>query len=964
MALRGELKFDEVSRLIYATDASSYREVPIAVAYPKSNRDLHTLVRYATKHKITLIPRTAGTSLAGQVVGHGIIVDVSRHFNQILEFNEEEQWIRVQPGVIRDDLNRFLNKYGVFFAPETSTANRAMIGGMIGNNSCGSNSVIYGSTREHLLSARVMLADGSEVELTELNPEEFKEKCQQTDLEGQLYQQINELLADKERRKRIKRNYPDPAIPRRNTGYALDMLMDSQPFEESSKPFNFCKLLAGSEGTLALITEVKLAVKPLPPPRQGLVCVHFNSIYDSLVAAQVALNYHPFAVELIDHYILESTRKNITYSHYMFFVEGEPEAILAIELRGDNDDEIKIRAEQLIDELKSKNLGYHYPVIWNEQAKLVWELRKAGLGLLSNMPGDAKPVPVIEDTAVGIHDLPEYIAEFNEILKKRELSAVHYAHAGSGELHLRPILDLKTIEGNVLFREIAEEVSELVKKYRGSLSGEHGDGRLRGEFIPNMIGDENYQDLVDLKKGWDPNNIFNEGKITNTPSMNTNLRFDPGMYTPVYDTMLDFSSTIGIVRAAEQCNGSADCRKSAEAGGTMCPSYMATGDEKNTTRARANVFREIAGRENADNPFLSPAIKDVMDLCLSCKGCKSECPSNVDIAKIKAEFLYQNHKLKGTSFRTRLIGNFTKSNRRLERLPWLYNFIVSTKSLSFLFKLVVGFAANRSLPRMNKVSVTRWFSDTAQQSNGKDNENSKKVLLFVDEFTNYNDFTVGEAVINLLYKLGYQVELTNTIESGRSYLSKGMLDEAKLIANDNINAIAAQDSTNTPIIGIEPSAILSFRDEYIDLAENKDTARNLSQRAMLFEEFIEAEAAAGRIDKSLFKPLNKQINYHGHCHQKALSEISALQSTLELIPDSEPQQIPSGCCGMAGSFGYEKEHYSLSMKVGELVLFPAVRNAADNELIVAPGTSCRHQIKDGTKTRAYHPAEVLWMALK
>lgn len=959
--LHGELKFDEVSKLIYATDASSYREIPLAVAFPKSNQDLITLVNYARKHKITLIPRTAGTSLAGQVVGSGIIVDVSHHFNKILEYNDEEKWVRLQPGVIRDDLNRYLKPFGVFFGPETSTANRAMIGGMIGNNSCGSNSVIYGSTREHLISAKVVLSDGSEVEFRDLTPEEFQAQCNKTALEGELYSHANELLSDKGVRERIRKGYPDAKIPRRNTGYALDMLMDSAPFEDSDKPFNFCKILAGSEGTLALITEVKLRVSPLQPPKQGLVCVHFNSIYNSLVAAQLALNYDPHAVELIDHYILESTRKNITYSHYMFFVEGAPEAILAIELRGDSEDEIQDRADKLIVELKEKDLGYHYPVVWNEQAKLVWELRKAGLGLLSNMPGDAKPVPVVEDTAVSMNDLPKYIADFNEILKQRGLHAVHYAHAGSGELHLRPILDLKTVEGNIMFREIAEEVSKLVKKYNGSLSGEHGDGRLRGEFIPFMIGEENYKHLVALKKVWDPDNIFNQGKITDTPSMNSSLRFEPGHYTPEYKTKLDFSSTQGIVRAAEQCNGSGDCLKSAEAGGTMCPSYMATGDEKTSTRARANVFREIAGRENSENPFQSPKIKEVLDLCLSCKGCKSECPSNVDIAKIKAEFLYQNQKLKGTSLRTRMIGNYTRSNRWLEKVPWLYNMVVRTAPLAFLFKLLVGFATKRSMPGMNKQTVVNWFKQSPNGHAGDRKE--KKVLLFVDEFTNYNDFAIGEAVVKVLTKLGYSIELTNTIESGRSYISKGMLDEATVIARENLNAVCLQLEEGVPIIGIEPSALLSFRDEYIDMSDDKEMARDISSKTFLFEEFIAAEIKAGKIDTSLFKSIDQKIKYHGHCHQKALSEISALEETLDLIPDSNPEQIPSGCCGMAGSFGYEKEHYDLSMKVGELVLFPAVRAATEDELIVAPGTSCRHQIKDGTKTRAYHPAEVLLMAL-
>jgi FAD/FMN-containing dehydrogenase/Fe-S oxidoreductase len=873
--------------------------------------------------------------------------------------------VKLQPGVIRDDLNRYLKPFGVFFGPETSTANRAMMGGMVGNNSCGSNSAVYSSTREHLLSVKAILSDGSEVEFSEVDASEFKEKCNQDSLEGQLYSHINELLSDTGVRRSITEHYPNPKIPRRNTGYALDLLMKSAPFETDKPPFNFCKIIAGSEGTLAFITEIKLGVSPLPPSRQGLICAHFNSIHDSLKATQLALKYAPSAVELMDHYILDSTRNHISYSKNMFFVEGEPKAILVIELRAIEDNMIQDIADKLIDELKHANLGYHYPIVWNEEAGIVWELRKAGLGLLSNMPGDAKPVPVIEDTAVTIDDLPEYIDEFNEILKKHDLSAVHYAHAGSGELHLRPIVDLKTVEGNLIFRTMAEEISELVKKYNGSLSGEHGDGRLRGEFIPFMIGEENYQHLVDLKKVWDPINIFNRGKIVDTPSMNTRLRFDPGQYTPEFDTLLDFSSTLGIVRAAEQCNGSADCRKSAEAGGVMCPSYMATKDEKYSTRARANVFREIAGRESDVNPFLSEQIKEIFDFCLSCKGCKSECPSNVDITKIKAEFLHQNQLINGVPFRSKLIGNYSKSNALLSKVPGLYNGFLSINIFSSLFKKAVGFAQDRSMPKMNKQTFIKWFEHNKEQNFGLGQvEIGNKMMLFADEFTNYNDLLVGQAVVLVLTKLGYNVQLADTIESGRSFISKGMLNEAKELANQNIANLKGKVSETMPLVGIEPSAILSFRDEYIDFAEDKSAAKEIADNAYLFEEFIDREISKDRINKSLFQPVARTIKYHGHCHQKAMSSMTPVQNTLELIPEAIVEQIPSGCCGMAGAFGYEKEHYDLSMKIGELVLFPAVRDMPDDGIVVASGTSCRHQIKDGTQTKSYHPAEALWESLK
>lgn len=963
--LTGELYLDETTRRLYATDASSYRQIPLAVAYPADVADIKRLVSFAGENKLSLIPRTAGTSLAGQVVGGGIVVDVSRTFTQILEVNKEEKWAYVQPGVIRDELNMHLKQFGLMFGPETSTANRAMMGGMVGNNSCGSNSVVYGSTRDHLLEVKAILSDGSEAVFHNLTKEEFEAKCKLPDdlVEGTIYRQIREILGDPNNRKLITNNYPDPAIPRRNTGYALDLLMDTEVFEESDKPFNFCKLMAGSEGTLAFITGIKVGLVDLPPNEIGLVCAHFETIYDSLKATQIALKYNPSAVELMDHHILERTKTSISQRPNRFFMQGDPKALLVIELRRSTRDEITKETEELINELKTQNLGYHYPIVWGEDAAKVWSLRKAGLGLLSNVPGDPKAVPVIEDTAVRVDDLPEYINEFNETLKKYNLSCVHYAHAGSGELHLRPILDLKTEEGNKMFRVVLEEISSLVKKYKGSLSGEHGDGRLRGEFIPYMIGQENYELLKQVKHAWDPDNIFNPGKIVDTPSMNESLRFYPGQQTPEYATLLDFTATEGIVRAAEQCNGAGDCRKTELTGGTMCPSYMVTRNEKHTTRARANIFREIAGRGES-NPFESEQIKEVLDLCLACKGCKAECPSNVDIAKIRAEFLYQYQKRKGITFRTWLVGNFNTLNKLALLAPWSYK-LVANGPLSGLFKKVAGFAQKRSMPDLNKQSFRKWFEKN-QKSNFGANEirdTKGEILFLADEFTNYNDLEVGKAVVVVLAKLGYSMELAPVKDSGRALFSKGLLGKAKKLVDKNVALLKGKVSENKPLIGIEPSALLSFRDEYPDLATDKKTAEELAPNCYLFEEFLALEIDKGNVDSALFNGLNKTIRYHGHCHQKAISSLTPLKKVLSLIPDAQIELIPSGCCGMAGSFGYEKEHFDVSMQIGELVLFPTVRK--DKEaVIVAPGTSCRHQIKDGTGVIAQHPAQLLVNLIK
>ncbi len=988
--LEGELHYDRTMRVLYATDASAYQEMPLAVAIPKSVEDIKKLMAFARQHKTSLIPRTAGTSLAGQVVGNGIVVDVSRKFTKILEINPEEKWVRVQPGVIRDELNLALKEYGLFFGPETSTANRAMMGGMVGNNSCGSNSVIYGSTRDHLISVKALLSDGSEVGFSALSKEEFEAKCtgipprtpiprnyQAPDkLETRLYRSIRQMLSDPENQVEIRQEFPKPSIRRRNTGYAIDELLETAPFSEGAEAFNFCKLIAGSEGTLAFLTEIKLNVVPAPAKEVGLVCVHFNSIDESLRANLIALKYHPSACELIDHYILERTKENLEQRKNRFFVQGDPGAILVVEFVRETKAEVEALAAAMQQEMAAAGLGYHFPLLFGEDSKKIWTLRKAGLGLLSNMPGDAKPVAVIEDTAVDVEDLPAYIRDFNEILKKHGLYSVHYAHAGSGELHLRPIINLKTAEGNRLFRTIAEEIATLVKKYDGSLSGEHGDGRLRGEFIRQMVGEKNYRLFEELKRTWDPDNILNPGKIVNTPPMHTSLRYTPGQQTPAFQTVFNFGKQ-DVLQHAEQCNGSGDCRKTELSGGTMCPSYMVTRNEKDTTRARANILREFLTNSTKSNRFDHQEIYEVMDLCLSCKGCKSECPSNVDVAKLKAEFLQHYYDANGVPFRTRLVGNFTKLTSLAALVPWAYNFVFTTKITANLAKKVMGFAPERSIPLLHKTTLRQWFRNRGVRSEkpgaGSSKahsslltpHSSKKLYLFCDEFTNYNDTEIGIKAVELLERLGYEVLIPEHLESGRTYLSKGLLRDAKKIVVRNVALLKDLITEETPLVGIEPSAILTFRDEYLDLSEPEQLAdaRRIAANTLLFDEFIAREMDRGHITKEAFTKEKRLIKLHGHCQQKALSSLVPSKKMLSLPENYTVHLIPSGCCGMAGSFGYEKEHYDLSMKAGELVLFPTVRQQPEEVIIAAPGTSCRHQIKDGTGRIALHTIEVLWEAL-
>ncbi|MFU8842270.1 MAG: FAD-binding and (Fe-S)-binding domain-containing protein [Bacteroidales bacterium] len=962
----GELSVDKAFRILYATDASAYREVPLAVALPKSKEDVRLLIRFAKKHNTSLIPRTAGTSLAGQVVGRGIVVDVSKYLTNILEINEKEKWVKVEPGVVLDELNKILRPYGLFFSPETSTSNRCMIGGMIGNNSCGAHSLIHGSTRDHLISVKTMLSDGTEAEFKSLTKEEFLRKKDLNSFEGSLYRNIDEILSDPLNQQEIRKEFPHPGIRRRNTGYAIDLLLESEPFSDGTEEFNFSKLIAGSEGTLAFIAEAKLNLDPLPPPVTGLVCVHCHSLEEALNGNLVALKYNPVAIELMDQTVMDLSKQNIEQRRNRFFIQGDPEAMLLVEFARDSQEEIIETAGRMEVELRKAGYGYHFPVLFGPDISRVWAVRKAGLGLLSNMPGDAKPVPVVEDAAVRPEDLPDYIREFNELLKKHNLDCVYYAHIATGELHLRPVLDLKKQKDVDLFRTIAHETALLVKKYLGSLSGEHGDGRLRGEFIPVMIGEKNYALLKQIKKAWDPENIFNPGKITDTVRMNTFLRYEPGQETREIKTFFDFSTDRGFLRSAERCNGSGDCRKSEIIGGTMCPSYQATRDEQTTTRARANLLREIITKSEKENPFDHPELYEILDLCLSCKGCKSECPSNVDMAKLKAEFLQHWYDANGVPLRARAIANISRLNKIAMMLPGLSNALLSGRITGPLVKKFLGIAPKRSIPVLFKTTLRDWINTFGQKFQPKPENTKGRVYLFIDEFSNFNDTETGIKTFKLFTKLGYRVEVPDHVESGRSYISKGFLRKAKKLAEKNITLLKDLISEDTPLIGIEPSGILTFRDEYPDLTRGalQDEARKLGKNALLIEEFIVREMEAGRITADAFTTKESKIRLHGHCQQKAIASTIPTKQMLSFPLNYSVEEIPSGCCGMAGSFGYEVEHYDLSMKVGELVLFPEVRRTPDDTMIVAPGTSCRHQIKDGTGRRALHPVEVMFGALK
>lgn len=966
----GEILDDRYHRLLYATDASAYREIPAAVARPRNTEDIIQLVRFAGEQGLTLIPRTAGTSLAGQVVGAGIIVDVSRYMTGILEINPEERWVRVQPGVILDELNKELEPYGLFFSPETSTSNRCMIGGMIGNNASGARSLIYGNTRDHVLSVKTVLSDGSEAEFGALDPGAFEDQCRGDTLESAIYRKVRDLLSNKENQRSIRKGFPDPSLIRRNTGYALDILLENRVFGEKKgregSDFNFSKLICGSEGTLALVTEAKLNLVPLEDLEKGLLCVHMHSVKEAVRGNLVALKHKPAAVELMDKVILDCTRENIEQRKNRFFVRGDPGAILIIEFTAGDMDTVRRSAKAAEQDMRKAGLGYHFPLITGDDMTRVWNLRKAGLGVLSNLPGDAKPVSFVEDTSVPVDRMEHYIDDFQKILDHHEVDCVYHAHISVGELHLRPVLNLKDPEEVRKFREIGIESARLVGKYRGSLSGEHGDGRVRSEFIPLVVGEKNYELMREIKRSWDSGGVFNKGKIIDPLPMHEQLRYQPGQATREPETYFDFSESGGIVHMAEQCNGSGDCRKTALMGGTMCPSYMATREEETTTRARANILREFISTPGQQHPFDHKEIYRVLDLCLSCKGCKSECPSNVDMAKMKAEFLQHYYDRHGIPLRTRLIAYIDRINRLGMVIPGLFNALITNKFTSRVLKFLVGFTRQRSIPKLHPVSLRKWARKQGASMNGNLPDHAPLVYLFIDEFSNYNDVGIGIKGIRLLNRLGYRVALPEHLVSARTYLSKGLLRTARKIIRKNIAMLSGLVSEESPLIGIEPSAILGFRDEYPDLAGNayRKAALKIADHALLFEEFIQREAKAGKIGPDQFTDEVRRIKLHGHCQQKAVASTAPTLYMLSLPRNYEVSEIPSGCCGMAGSFGYEKEHYELSMKVGELVLFPAVREAGAEEVIAAPGTSCRHQIMDGTGKRALHPVEILYDALK
>jgi FAD/FMN-containing dehydrogenase/Fe-S oxidoreductase len=967
-----EILTDNIHRIAYATDASAYREVPLGVAYPETVEDVKELIAKARQLNTCLIPRAAGTSIAGQVVGNGIVVDISKHFTKILEINEKERWVRVQPGVVRDELNLALKPYGLFFSPETSTSNRCCVGGMFGNNSCGSHSLIYGSTRHHVISVKGVLSDGSEFDTSDRNG---------SDLWKRIYSQLETWQSDEKICRQIADNYPDRSLRRRSCGYAIDEAIEGDKID-------ICKLLAGSEGTLAFITELTLSLDSLPSEKQMVVCAHCNTLNDSFLVNLIALKHNPVAVELMDGQILELCSGNKEQRRNRFFIGGEPAAIIIAEFCGET---MEDDAQAFENEVMASKMCYHTSRVYGDDIARVWALRKAGLGVLSGMKGDAKPIGVIEDTAVAPDKLPAYMADFQAMLAGLGLGCVYYGHIGTGELHLRPILNIKKAEDRKLFRQVAYETALLVKKHRGCLSGEHGDGRLRGEFIPLVYGEECYQLMRQVKHCWDPDNVFNSGKIVDTPPMDSSLRYEVGQPYAV-EPLLRVDNTCFNWKAAfdecrvegasgvadqchalmcsvEQCNGAGDCRKSSLIGGTLCPAYKVSGDETMSTRARSNVIREVLTHGINNLTFNAPELYEVLQSCLACKGCKAECPSNVDMTRIRAELLQQIYDEKGTPLRSWMVARMAKVESLGALVTPIYNFMGTWKPTATMIKRIVGFTPQRAIPKLEKASMQKLV-----RQNIKPRRQPKgTVYIFADEFTSHQDAQLGLMFAQLLTRLGYNVVIPRHLESGRAAISKGCLRLARRYAVRNVELLSPLVSDDTPLVGIEPSCILSFRDEYPDLVPQtkREDAKHLAKNALLYDEFLVREIRKGNITAEDFSDMPVELWLHGHCHQKALVGVEKTVEMLQLLPNAKVHRIASGCCGMAGSFGYEKEHYKTSLAIGEMVLFPTVRKAmelADKKeiptVVLAPGTSCRQQILDGTGVRAVHPIELMYKWLK
>ena len=939
----GEVKFDPFTRVLYSTDASIYQMEPVGVVIPRNVEDVLAVIQVANETGVPVLPRAGGTSLAGQTVNHAIVTDFSKYLNQIIEVNKEEQWARVQPGIVLDDLNRQLIPYGLMYAPDPTTSSRACVGGGVGNNTCGAHSVIYGKTLDHIKELDVILSDGTQTHFQTLDARELEAKLNGVGLESDIYRGVRRLA--QENVAEISARYPN--IMRRVSGYNLDQfLVDDN--------FNMTKMIVGSEGTLCVVTEVKINLVPRPT-MTALSVVHFEDIFGASEAVQHILEHGPSSIEIMDNNVLERSRASANLGSNMAFVEGNPGAILVVEFYGETEAELTDKATKLKNDMERLCHGYATVNMLDRAAQAsVWAVRKQGLGLLMSMHGDAKPLPFVEDTAVDPGNMGDFVRRFDEIVRNHGTEAAYYGHASVGCLHIRPVVSLKTRDGVDKMLSIADEISDLVKDFGGSLSGEHGDGIVRGVWNEKMFGPEIYKLFQELKSTFDPDGLMNPNKIIDCPPMDQNLRYGPDYRAPSMPTKLDFSIDTDFAGAVEMCNGMGACRKLE---GHMCPSYIATRDEEHSTRGRANLLRAALSGKLPEGTMTSKRLYEAMDLCIECKGCKAECESGVDMAKMKYEFLDQYHKANGTPLRNRVFGHINRLSAWGSRMAPFSNLMANNPIGKMMSQMLLGVHPKRNPPKFVRNTFAKWFkargTSTVQATN--------TVVLLNDTYMNYNYPEIGKAAVALLEAAGLRVVLSDTKCCGRPMISKGLLDDATANAVSNIDQLHAYAEQGIPVIGCEPSCLLTFRDEYPELVRD-EKAKKVAANSFMIDEFLIKLQEDGKLQLNLGK-LEKKVLFQAHCHQKADMGTATSMAALRLASGYQVELINAGCCGMAGSFGYEKEHYDISMKIGEEALFPAIR-AKDNDWEIAVmGVSCRQQVEDGTGRKARHLVEVLADAL-
>lgn len=958
----GDLRTDEYNLILYSTDASIYQAKPYGVLLPKTIEDVHAAVEMAAKYKVPLLPRAAGSSLAGQAVNEALVIDMTRHLDQILELNPEERWVRVQPGLVLDELNISLKSHGLQFGPDPASSNRAAMGGIVANNSTGSHSILYGMTADHVLETEVILSDGTMTHFGPLENGQLDQYSRKSGLEGQIYSRIQAMAATQAETIRAG----TPRHWRRCGGYNLDRFIDgvSQLYPQDPR-FNLSRLVCGSEGTLAVMTEIKLNLVPLPT-RTALAIVHFDDLYEALAATPVILETDPSAVELLDNLGLTMCRGVPAYARLLTtFIEGNPYCLLITEFRGETEAELQAKIQQLREQLIRRQVKFTsiVPAMTPELQSNVWGVRKVGLGLLMSVKGDVKPIPFIEDAAVPVEHLAEYVTRIEQFCRDLGTPITYYAHASGGCLHIRPLINAKVASDLAKLPDISNFSVELLGEYGGALSSEHGDGRSRSWQNERMFGKALYNLYREVKHTFDPHHLLNPGNVVDGPSMLEDLRYGPAYTVIPLQEKLDFSEDMGFHRAVEMCNGAGVCRK--KTGGTMCPSFMVTQEEEHSTRGRANALRAALSGHLPSEELTSQRMYEVMDLCIECKGCKAECPSSVDMAKIKFEFLAHYYEKHPPSLRTRLFADIAFwSHMSSGMVAPLANWGLNNSLVRWGLDRFVGISRQRHLPEFASTPFTHWFKQRQRQNHPQPSKNSKKVVLFNDTFNTYNYPQTAIAATEVLEAAGFEVILPGHSCCGRPMISKGLVNKARRAAKQTVDRLFPLAEQGLPIVGLEPSCLLSLRDEYYYLLPGERwRVKLIAEQSLMFEEFIARLADKGELHLD-FKDDPREVLLHGHCHQKALIGTGPSKRTLSQPPGYQVSEVDSGCCGMAGSFGYEAEHYDISMAMAERRLLPAVRKKDETTIIAAAGVSCRQQIKHGTARQALHPAEVLRNALR